>query len=474
MCHSHKKVIERLPQPLQLACRMRDILADLVPVDIVDMMTFAFRTQSFREDVAIQIVVALMKQPTATKVFVETCCEWPSTASSMAAAFEQVLSSVKVTDKTGVSEMQQLLRQGVGRFTGLASTCRLLGVIGKCEGGAADATAHGRHSQEKKGRRQDGASSATDVRKTPTASADAETPSASAGDDERMQLGLGDLTYVKTCSISGLEGFVKACRQQPPKPSVVCPTTLLAFSGWATCVVLDVGKASDIPCGSLGYISKFLVRKLVLAELAAPGAPLINWAEVSLAALATMSADAGDMLAAFPPTYSAQAVSNVIFGRGDWGMFASMFGCLFKEVVDKCGYDEAASISMSHLTACLQQRKAATGVTPCPYELVAAALQKGRGAQPSAARDGRRSARGKEQRASPTVTPRAPSPAVRRCSRARPLTTPSTTPRKAKLAPAKGSPAKVAGSRPAGKTSPKSRGSSAQEKATRARGKAGK
>ena len=77
-----------------------------------------------------------------------------------------------------------------------------------------------------------------------------------------------------------LERFVQACRQQQSKPTVVCAKTLVVFAGWAAGVVADIGSITDIPCANDGYIAKFIVRKLVLAELAASDAHAMDWAEV--------------------------------------------------------------------------------------------------------------------------------------------------------------------------------------------------
>ena len=51
------------------------------------------------------------------------------------------------------------------------------------------------------------------------------------------------------------------------------------------------------------------------------------------AELEELSCDQNDLLKSMPESWSAADISNFIFGRPDWGIFVSLFGCLLKDAI---------------------------------------------------------------------------------------------------------------------------------------------
>ena len=65
-----------------------------------------------------------------------------------------------------------------------------------------------------------------------------------------------------------------------------------------------------------------------------------DWSAVNKASLQSMSADAKENLEEIPDTWRASEISSFFTGRADWGLFASVFPCLWGEVADKLSTED--------------------------------------------------------------------------------------------------------------------------------------
>ena len=86
------------------------------------------------------------------------------------------------------------------------------------------------------------------------------------------------------------------------------------------------------PQDDTGYLVTFVGRKTLLALLASERAS-VDWASLSRPGLEELCCDQSGFLATFDETWSAADISNFTFGRPDWGMFVSLYACLWKDAV---------------------------------------------------------------------------------------------------------------------------------------------
>jgi hypothetical protein len=129
------------------------------------------------------------------------------------------------------------------------------------------------------------------------------------------------------------------------------------------------------------YVCGFLARKMVLVwveEVKAKGkVEAIDWGEVSRDLLKEACADESGYLESFGAESTAEEISNTMFSRPDFGIFVSMYCCLFKEacetwprkVPDILAFVRDGSFRLKADALCAQYG----GVTPCPF-LVCEAL----------------------------------------------------------------------------------------------------
>ena len=89
-----------------------------------------------------------------------------------------------------------------------------------------------------------------------------------------------------------------------------------------------------------GYCIDFLRRKLVAARLLQQNLHECDWSTVDKASLQGMSADAKANLEEITDTWRASEISSFFTGRADWGLFASVFPCLWGEVADKLSTED--------------------------------------------------------------------------------------------------------------------------------------
>jgi hypothetical protein len=122
-----------------------------------------------------------------------------------------------------------------------------------------------------------------------------------------------------------------------------------------------------------GYILDFGVRKLMLA-LIHRGCLRVDWSCVTMAMLQQMTADSNEYMNSLPATWTAATLSSFLFGRTDWGLYASMWACLFGDLASN-GRTRRPAQELSRLLERAMQGKYLDdvaayveehGVVPCP------------------------------------------------------------------------------------------------------------
>jgi len=269
-----------------------------LPCDFLDFLHH-FGNPEVHSDFLWTTTVALVKEPTATAAMEETgAFTAPPTPESVNTAF---MAAMDQTDKAPHdSELRTLGRQGVARTTGTASMLRQWGYIetyplAAAQGPAAPCRRRVYHlgvTQRKYVLAPEAAREAA-VRKLLAARSAVET----------TWSGLQDDTDVMS--------IMAACRKAFRDAAEAAPTMF--------------------PKHDTGYIATFVGRKVVLARLA--GGLSVDWGGISRLDLEELSCDQSGSLKACDETWSAADISNFIFGRPDWGMFVSVFACLWHEAV---------------------------------------------------------------------------------------------------------------------------------------------
>ena len=128
---------------VQCAILAADVAPLMVPCDVTDFLSHHSEIQS---DLALCIIVALMKEPTATRLLVEQWRHLPTQydAADMQHALQFVVRACASTPGVEATlhtrEQEQLTRQGVARFSGLAPAAKDLGVVRKVDEGDAEET----------------------------------------------------------------------------------------------------------------------------------------------------------------------------------------------------------------------------------------------------------------------------------------------------------------------------------------------
>ena len=313
LCSRHSSLFTSGPLAIALVRTARKLVRWLMPCDMVDFVGWF---PVIRHDLVLITWAALMKEPSAVRVLLDKAVALPRNYS--VDDLMQCLRDVFVY-ASGVpheKELEQLNRQGMARFMGVASTCRVFGII-SC-------------TPENQGQK----------RKSP----ESLTPRRGAAEDkqegeEEYTLGLTRRGYVETHNVEHLVSMVGALRSftQPP-PEVVDAESFVALVQWAEDVDQHFSSNCDVWAGQKEYIHDFLRRKLVIGHLCCTPLPRrrgISWAGISSAVLRRMSPDQKEYLECFPAKWSAAEISRFCFDRDDWGFFVPMFACLWSEVVDK-------------------------------------------------------------------------------------------------------------------------------------------
>ena len=299
-CYHHSRVFGLAPLPVQLAVLAADVAPLLVPCDITDFLSMYAEIQT---DLALCIICALVKEPTATRKIVEQWRPLPAeyTAAELQHALERVLRACASTpggeDTPHSREQEQLTRQGVARFSGLASVAKDLGVLQGVGEGA----------------------------------------------DYSITLGRTHVKYKFTRDAGTLHKFLSCVRAaaaiHPPCFDAGAQSSHVDAGGSPAAfgAVQQYGEGlrslmqqlgHEINMGTktgAGYKVDIVVRKLCMPHL--EGLP---WHLVPRDRIREISADEKENLSCLPQTWTAAQISSFVCGRPDWPCLASMFMCIWK------------------------------------------------------------------------------------------------------------------------------------------------
>lgn len=256
------------------------------------------------------------------------------------------------------AQLAQLHRQGVSRFFGLVTTASNLGII----------------------RRQP-------LKPVPPRRATAAAKAAGAA-RQAYRLGTNLTVYeVLDPSASKCDKFLEATRAEehclatPPDalPGASTPCALDDLVDYGTRRAREalqrIGAKSDALPFSVedanGYCIDFLRRKLVAARLLQQNLHECDWSPVNKASLQSMSADAKKNLEKIPDTWRASEISSFLTGRAHWGLFASVFPCLWGEVAEKLSTEDdraqaLALVKSKDFLRVVQSFRRTEGIAPHP------------------------------------------------------------------------------------------------------------
>ena len=113
---------------------------------------------------------------------------------------------------------------------------------------------------------------------------------------------------------------------QPEWEKVRSADNLLAIGNGVKDIVNKINRGA-IPRQD-GYVKKTVFRKLMRACPHVWNAT--DWGSVRRADLHAWTPDQTNVLEEFPETATAESISMFLFGRPDWGLLVSMWGCIWK------------------------------------------------------------------------------------------------------------------------------------------------
>ena len=282
-----------------------------------------------------------------------------------AAVLLEALDDVRSPTEAHRKQNQVLNQQGAGRFTGVAATCRAWGLI-EC------VPAVEREESEEKLPRKRLRAKGKQVSPLPSRRAKEE-----AKEEDQWHLGLKSRAYRRTGANEHLGELLQASRDFRQPPEIVDSATLLEMvlwaeefdqflwvgrvvvgwggregwwgggwgGGWVEMVLWAeefdkfLGRRSQTWARQVTYVHIFLRRKLVLGQLSvSPGRTNVQWSKVSVEYLKKMSPDVCEYLSHIPAKWSVADLSRLCTDRDDWGIFVSMFACLWGSVVKAKAY----------------------------------------------------------------------------------------------------------------------------------------
>ena len=302
-CCFHNRIFASLPVHAQLAVLAADCASVMMPCDVVD---FLQSYNIFESDLAMKIIIALVKEPTATHLILEGWRRLPADYDAdqlrhMLESVSQVCASTPdESSEQYDKELEQLGRQGVARYSGLATCLKYLGVIRKL----AEKEVAPQGSGVVLGRTSVGY--------------------AFTSDSQKLRI---FLAHVRAAA----PGIAPPCFDAGKKKSQAA--AFLAVTNYGQQLRGLLVKLADscqfVSKGAVGYTADIIVRKLCLPYWGG-----MRWDDIPSSSLRAVSADEKDNLQLFPSEWSAAQVSSFICQRPDWGFLASVFLCIWKEVSD--------------------------------------------------------------------------------------------------------------------------------------------
>ena len=351
-CRVHARVFQNMPWTLQITARMGcELSQELLPVNVTD---FLMHARSMKEDLASVITLAMFKEPSATAAFMRTCQPRMSDPSispqEVAGELISVLRQVEQSD----TELEVLGAQGVARCTGLASTCRAyFRIIARAPHSDPKKTKKKKMGQQISNK-QPAKMRSTGKNKNQKAGRPGKRPKIAAGksqkhrkehrktklspvaSQERIILGKCRIEYLPTDEIDSIARFLAACRAQQGAWQSLWEMKEVQQVIAAVCqVTQSMHDEAKIFPSKVGYVRKFIDRKLFLLVLAAGSVHSDGWQSTAASALNSTLPDQHDFTSGFPDGWTAAEMSNFLFGRDDWAVFASMWACLWHDVQEK-------------------------------------------------------------------------------------------------------------------------------------------
>ena len=329
LCSAHKRQVADSPEAVRLHRALPTGLQErLIPVDVLDFVEWCSEPGT-TEDLAVWLIVAWMKMPSCREDFRRhlAITQGPLSAASLRAALLHAMSKEDDDSHSPrrLEENRNLARTGATRTTGLAQVCRA----------TALATTQGSQSTR-------GAAQTSKAKKRPREGDD--------GGRQAMKLGKGKRPYVVTQG-SGeeilqkmltLSSNVESLPRVDSAPALVETVRILGQ------FVEDVGGvlAPGEPCLKVhdnAYTGGYVVRLLTLGHLRrslalsqGQGSCAIDWSALPIGSLQDACPDQKKILSTIAGFCSdAQEASEVMCSRIDWGLFVSMFGCLWQSVYDE-------------------------------------------------------------------------------------------------------------------------------------------
>ena len=202
-----------------------------------------------------------------------------------------------------------------------------------------------------------------------------------------FRLGLTQTEYVRSQNLGKSRAFLNACRKHGNScQELLAESSISEALQRMHALVSDICNDSD---GFLqarsreGYVRLHLMRKLMLTWLSVQPQSQ-HWGEIDMKFLCDMAPDQKHFLDVFPLKWSAHDVSCFVFGRGDWGIFVSMFACLWHDVVDRKDVDFeglASFLPTPEFHAKVRCLKEDAGHSLSPARLVRECMCSGQGAK---------------------------------------------------------------------------------------------
>ena len=356
-CFHHRNVVDKAPLRVQLAVAAVPVASLLIPCDIIDFLS---TSDLLQDDLAMLILTAAIKEPLPVRALVEAWKQLPAqySGSDLRSAILRGLAAADGAPHG--AQLAQLHRKGVARFFGLITTASNLGVIGRAPLKPATKAAGAAQQSYRLG--------------TSLHQYEVLDPSACKCDKfleaaraEKYCLATpSDAGASKPCSLDVMVDY-EARRLREVLQRIGAKSGALPFS------VQDCG----------GYCIDYLTRKLMAARVVWQNWHECDWSLVSKASLQSMSADAKENLQKIPDTWRAAEISCFFNGRADWGLFASVFPCLWGEVAEKLSTKEDraqafALIKSKDFLRVVQSFRETEGIAPHPavaYEIAIAQVK---------------------------------------------------------------------------------------------------
>ena len=333
LCLAHKKKVEGLPAALRLHRSLAPGTQErLIPVDGQNFVEWCVDPET-TENLAVWLLVAWVKMPSSRADFLHSLASTQGLVSGTSLC-EALFYAMQREDAESQSprrqeERRNLAHNGALRTTGLAQVCRAVGLA---------TTVPAQKGKEPTTKRVVG-------KRSP------EGPLLKLGATQKpyavnQRAGADILT--KILEVSGRVGAL---------PRVDSPNALEAS------VRVFVKFASDVGCllaagqprlkaDERAYTGAYLVRMLMLGHLQrslalsqGQGSDVFEWSSVSITLLEDACPDQNEFLQQIrEECESAREVSELVCLRPDWGLFVSMWGCLWQSVYDEeVVYDESVS-----------------------------------------------------------------------------------------------------------------------------------